>query len=209
MEKKEIIRTAWNFIKYGNIDELQRFYKANSKIIHANSFLTDPEIEPQTFLMIAAYSNSKKCMEFLISQGANVGTRNYNGYTALHFAAYSGAIDAITYLLSITDEKAATDPYSPKKINIDCRTIDGKTPLFLASQRGNLHAVESLVHNGADVNACDSEGYTPLIAALIGNHRKVVEYLIKAGADVFHLTAEKLTPSVIANTYKRKWFQIN
>ena len=210
MEQKEIVRTAWNLIKYGNNDELQRFFNANSKTINANSFVTDPEIEQQTFLMIASSSNSKKCMEFLISQGADIDTRNYNGYTALHFAAYSGAIDSLTYLLSLIDEKASSiDSHLLKNITVDCRTIDGKTPLYLAASRGNLHAVEVLVHNGADVNACDSEGYTPLIAALIGNHKNVVEYLIKSGADVFHLTADKLTPSVIASDYKRKWFKTN
>ena len=209
MEKKEIIRYAWNLIKFGNNDELQRFYTANHKFIDANSFISEPDVEQQTFLMIAAYSNSKKCMEFLISQGAQVDTRNYNGYSALHFAAVSGAIDSITYLLSLTDEKASTDTRLQKKVDVDCRTIDGKTPLYLAAARGNLHAVESLVHNGADVNACDSEGYTPLIAALKGNHKKVVEYLVKSGADVFHLTADKLTPSVIASDFKRKWFKVN
>ena len=210
MEQKEIVRTAWNLIKYGNNDELQRFYAANSKILNANSFITDPEIEQQTFLMIASSSNSKKCMEFLISQGADIDARNYNGYTALHFAAYSGAIDSLNYLLSLMDEKTQTsDQQLHKNMRIDCRTIDGKTPLYLAAFRGNLHAVEILVHNGADVNACDSEGYTPLIAGLIGNHKDVVDYLIKAGADVFHLTADKLTPSVIASDYKRKWFKTN
>lgn len=204
-EKSEKIKTIWTFLRYGNNEEFQNLFEKNT--ISPDAYICEEGIEQQSFLMIAAYSNSKNALEYLVSKRANVEARNFNGYSALHFAAQSGAMDAITYLVNLTDSKGATDARSQRRINIDCRTADGKTPLFIAASRGHIEAVNYLITMGADVDASDSEGYTPLMAALIGNHKKVVDVLVSKNAEVFHMTANKLTPSIIASDYKRTWFK--
>ncbi|EAY22150.1 ankyrin repeat protein, putative [Trichomonas vaginalis G3] len=205
--KSEAIRNAWQYLRYGNYDEFQNIYEKNSQYMGPDSYITEEGVEQQTFLMIAAYSNSKNALEYLVGKGANVEARNFNGYSALHFAAQSGAMDAITFLANLPENKGSTDSRNQRKINIDCRTTDGKTPLFIAASRGHIEAVNYLLSMGAEVDASDSEGYTPLMAALIGNHKKVVETLVAKNAEVFHMTANKLTPSIIATEYKRTWFK--
>ena len=206
-ENHNIIKIVWQLIQFGNLEELQKIFNSNQKDLNSNSYITDPNIDPNYLVHIAAASNSKKCLEYLVSQGANINIRNFNGYSALHFAAYSGSSDIIVYLLSLVEEIKDGESKPQKKVFVDCKTIDGKTPLYIASSRGHQLAVERLIRAGADVNSCDSEGTTPLIAAIIGNHKFIVELLISEGADVFHMTAEKLTPSLAAIEYKRSWFK--
>lgn len=56
------------------------------------------------------------------------------------------------------------------------------TPLHWAARHGHLEVVETLIANGADVNAVDVFGRTPL--HLAAPHPVVMEMLIGAGADV-------------------------
>lgn len=56
------------------------------------------------------------------------------------------------------------------------------TPLHWAAQHGHVEVVETLIANGADVNATDVFGRTPL--HLAATHPAVMSMLIRAGADV-------------------------
>ena len=207
METNDPVKIAWNLVRLGNFDEFQKYYNQHSNEIPINSLICDPNFEQQSLIHVAASSNSKKTLEFLVSQGANVTFRNYNGFSALHFAAFTGSLESLSYLLNLMDDEVHGDS-KHRKIDIEIRTIDGKTPLHIAAMRGHLPVVEKLVFAGADVNACDHQGSSPLIEAIICNHRNVAEYLIKEGADKYHMTAEKITPSLAANEYKRTWFKI-
>jgi len=57
--------------------------------------------------------------------------------------------------------------------------------LHFAAGDGDLNEVRSLVRDGRDVNAKDSDlGLTPLHYAAAGGHVDVVRFLLSAGADV-------------------------
>jgi len=56
--------------------------------------------------------------------------------------------------------------------------------LLEAATKGDLSVVESLIEEGAYVNARDNKGLTPLIWASAKNHVNVVTFLIKKGADI-------------------------
>jgi Ankyrin repeats (3 copies) len=64
----------------------------------------------------------------------------------------------------------------------DARDADGRTALMLAVLRGQSHAVDVLLANGADPNAADAHGTTPLQAAVAGHQPNIAAALERAGA---------------------------
>ena len=67
--------------------------------------------------------------------------------------------------------------------DISSRDWLGKTPLMWASHKGDLNAVQALLHRSAELNVRDNAGKTSLHYAAIGGHPSVVKALIDAGAD--------------------------
>lgn len=67
------------------------------------------------------------------------------------------------------------------------------TPLRLAASLGEVEQVVSLIQEGADVNAVDSEGRSPIYVAASTGHAKVVEILLSNGASV-HAALVRLPP---------------
>src|SRR3990167_3922942 len=60
---------------------------------------------------------------------------------------------------------------------------DGRTPLWLASERGHLEVVRELLRAGADPNIADKNNKTPLYWASCHGYLDVVKKLLLAGAD--------------------------
>ena len=72
---------------------------------------------------------------------------------------------------------------SPDLINAP--DSDGKTPLILAAEKGQLVVAKYLLDHGADVNGLSrNHGAVPLIAAAGNGHKAMVELLLERGADV-------------------------
>ena len=69
----------------------------------------------------------------------------------------------------------------------------GKTPLHIASKRGDLELTRLLLERGAVVNAGE-EGTTPLHYATYEDHVEVCRALVDAGADLDALDEEGYTP---------------
>ena len=72
---------------------------------------------------------------------------------------------------------------------IDKKTKDGHTTLFIISMLGNSpETVQLLIDNGADINAEDDDGDTPLMGAVCYNNErsavKIAEVLVQAGANL-------------------------
>lgn len=59
---------------------------------------------------------------------------------------------------------------------------------------GNVVFAESLIKNGADVNAKNEYGETPLHLAASNEYDNMVEFLIKNGADINAKTERGNTP---------------
>jgi ankyrin repeat protein len=85
----------------------------------------------------------------------------------LHFAANENKIDIVQFLLSHPE------------IEIDATSTIGRTPLHLASIRGHMNIVRTLVTKGANKNAKDFDESSPLHHASEFGHFEVIIFLIK------------------------------
>ena len=93
--------------------------------------------------------------------------------TALHWAAASGVVDAVKYLLAppvLADSRAARN--------------NDFTPLHSAAMLGHAAVCEVLLKAGADVNAqTRPQGYAPLHSAAFAGHVEAIRVLLARGAD--------------------------
>jgi uncharacterized protein len=148
----------------------------------------------------AAGMNHIDLLKYLIDIGADIDFKDYEGRTALHWAAQEGFYDVVEILinkgalLDIEDESEQTPLYIAsaenflgivnlllKKgalVNIPLRT----PPLIIAAAFENYSVVNQLINYGADINQKDSDGRTALFYAKIKRKRKLQHYLISQGA---------------------------
>ena len=75
---------------------------------------------------------------------------NKNNYKPLHFASYFG------------DEKSVIQILNQDKKEIDVKSKNGYTPLFLAVNNNNYNIVKILINNGANKNIENKEGKKPI-----------------------------------------------
>ena len=89
------------------------------------------------------------------------------------------------------------------RVSINDKNDEGKTPLHVAAQKGDLEIVNLLLNLEVDINAQDSEGNTPLHVAAQYGHHNTSEALIKKGATVDTTTLNGKTPLHKAFRYLR------
>jgi ankyrin repeat protein len=116
-------------------------------------------------------------------QPAGIGALSFDGWTALHLAAFFGHVDVIDRLLA-----AGAD------VNARSRNSTANTPLHAAVAGGRVAAALRLIGTGADVHAVDSGKYTPLHIAAESGQVPVVESLLARGADPHAVDNDDKTP---------------
>ncbi len=94
----------------------------------------------------------------LDTPGIDSQATDKDGFTALHWAAWSGLSDVARLLISKGEQ------------DINQKENNGHTPLMLAAMRGNVSMVRLLVDLGADTSATNAEGKTAL--QLVQSHHK-------------------------------------
>eukprot|EP00092_Neocalanus_flemingeri_P024493 GFUD01026561.1.p1 GENE.GFUD01026561.1~~GFUD01026561.1.p1 ORF type:complete len:899 (-),score=198.15 GFUD01026561.1:15-2711(-) len=113
-------------------------------------------------------------VQFLLDNGANSNSLVKSTLaTPLHMAALHGRVDVAKLLLKYG---AKLEPRGSDKLY-------GATPIYLASQNGNLEMVHELIVAGADVNCrLRKIGVTPLFVAAERGHHDVVKLLLEHNA---------------------------
>lgn len=125
-------------------------------------------------------------VQYLIEHGADVHwKRDTDARNALFFAASS-----------FDDNSAVIKTLANAKIDVNCQSDNGDTPLMLAARIGRQSNVQALIDSGADINLKDMGGRDALMNALSGRSTKkpgilyhvekleTVKTLVAAGADV-------------------------
>ena len=98
------------------------------------------------------------------------------GWGPLHHAAYMGQHECVKLLGTL------------ENINLDLRTWEGETPLFLACKNlpHSKKAIHTLLKLNAFVNIYTNEQCSPLQYAAVKGDLEVVRWLVRKGARVNH-----------------------
>ncbi len=139
-------------------------------------------LDYETPLFVAAKNGHLDSVRVLARSGANVNFESIHHITPLFTAVVRRRLDVVKWL--VEEGKADLDI---------AESIDGRTPLFMACQYGELDYARILVKNGADVNKANKTGTTPLYIAAKKGFYWVVVLLVENGADV-NLKAYGKTP---------------
>ncbi len=157
-----------------------------------------------TPLMAAAMNGKTEVCRWLLEQGADVTARSDDGSNCLHWGSMNGTPDVLTLLLGAganpgsTDEKGWLPPFMcllqdnfealtywlEQSFDLNCRTSDGRTMVYVAATLGADSCLVELVTRGADLEAKDSQGQTPLLSALSHAQRAMARYLVERGANI-------------------------
>ncbi|MBI5287757.1 MAG: ankyrin repeat domain-containing protein [Chloroflexi bacterium] len=125
--------------------------------------------------------------QLLSRDPALAGAYSSDGFTALHFASYFGAVSAITALLD-----------GGANIEAVTRNFLTNMPLHASAAGGRVEAARLLLQRGADPNARQHGGYTALMTASFVSNRELAELLIAFNADVRLRNEEGKTAAEIA-----------
>ena len=154
-----------------------------------------------TPLIFAAASSQPDVMEALLAAGAKLEAESPFG-SALSFAAQSGSVASIKFLLSrganvnakrqdelsvlmLASEAGAAEVIPDlfiRKAIVDAKAIDGTTALISAARQGHVEVGRALLECGAGVEISDSHGRTPLMYAAMNGRERFVELLLEKGA---------------------------
>lgn len=157
-----------------------------------------------TALTMACQYSTSEVIHELLNKKADVNTRDDDGDTPLILAAHYGDAamveDILTHDPDIYEARGdggsalheaiknenrenkcqIVEKLLQKESLLGFRDNQGRTPLHIACERGDLQVVEKLVDQpGIDVNAPDYNERTPLHAASEKNHVEVVQKLLR------------------------------
>ncbi|MCE2779949.1 MAG: ankyrin repeat domain-containing protein [Algoriphagus sp.] len=161
----------------GDLEYVAAYVQAGNPVLQFNGSTL---ITNELISYVCTYTEVDQLIVDLVEAGVDLDASfdDGEGYTAVHFAAWDGKDEILSYLLE-AGAKA------------DIVGEDGYTPIFLAAAGGHLDCVKLLVENGADVNRrlkdnniyFSKQGGTPLTVAFINGFLGMALYLIESGAD--------------------------
>jgi uncharacterized protein len=120
----------------------------------------------------AALDDVKRLRDLLDADPSLAGAFSGDGFTALHFPAFFGGVEAARLLI---DHGADVDAHG--------RTWMTGTPLSSAASGGHIDVARALLDAGADPNARQASGWAPLHSAAHNGDLGLVELLLASGAD--------------------------
>ena len=122
-------------------------------------------------LLKAARINDASVVKILIEQGADLGAKDGDGWTALHVAAAKGHENIIQLLIS-------------QGADVNVQSDDGWTALHEVIDSHENQEAKRLIENGADVLSREGDGQTVLHYASRKGPLELVRLLVEAGADL-------------------------
>jgi ankyrin repeat protein len=137
----------------------------------------------ESVLMLAALKGYLPLVKQLVENDADV---NKPGWTPLHYAASTGQVAVIEFLL---DNSAYIDAESP----------NGSTPLMMAAMYGSPEGVKVLIQAGAELGIKNQLGLTALDFAVRGHRQNAKELIETALQRQAARAAKDQTPKLAPN----------
>lgn len=149
-------------------EEITVNYKLPKKhFINPDFFKQSPSI-----LCMAAYLKSVQCVEYLVSNGADLKSKDMLGRDVSHYAAAGGSVEVMEYLSSF-------------EVTWDTCDITFCSPLHYSIIFGNYDAMVWLWCTGhADLSEPGTNNMTPLHLAVSKDNVQIVNFLCSNGCDV-------------------------
>ncbi|XP_041494112.1 ankyrin repeat domain-containing protein 35 isoform X1 [Microtus oregoni] len=152
---------------------------------------------------LAASKGLTECLTILLTNGADINSKNEDGSTALHLATISCQPQCVKVLLQHGANEDAVDAENRSPLHwaassgcassvlllcdheafLDVLDNDGRTPLMIASLGGHAAICSQLLQRGARVNVTDKDDKSALILACEKGSAEVAELLLSHGAD--------------------------
>ena len=184
-----MIQKAWEYAEFNNLEELKKIVPSQ---VSPNASTKSQTNYVHTLLMAAVASGSEDTCLYLLEQGADPNKQTFNGFSAMHWAAFCGRTECLQQLVSHNSSFSLKD-------------IEGRAPIHIAAERGHLQFIKEILEYGADINEISSLSLSALHYSIISNQRSVSSFLIKQGIDTDILDINMHPISYIAKQYKRKW----
>lgn len=146
--------------------------------------LEDKDDWGMTKLHHAVQAGNLGLVQSLIRSGANLGSRDNGGRTALHYASMeqSHGSDMMILLLN-AGGKALTNLVDD----------NGQSALHYAAEREFTENIRILVECGVDINASDNYGFSPCLWAVVAGNMHATDKLLTLGADANSTSADGKT----------------
>jgi ankyrin repeat protein len=144
--------------------------------------LEDKDDSGMTKLHHAVQAGDLRLVESLISEGANLGSRDNGGRTVLHYASMqqSHGPDIITLILN-----------AGGKAIMNSGDDSGQTALHYAAERGLVESIRILVGHGVDTRTTDNYGFSPFLWAVVaGQTNTATDMLSTMSADANSTSAD-------------------
>ncbi|MBW7858494.1 MAG: ankyrin repeat domain-containing protein [Leptonema sp. (in: Bacteria)] len=140
-------------------------------------------------LVHAAQNNNFELVDRLLEAGADINSKNRQGQTVLHFAAFWGPYSLVKRYVELGAK-------------VDVADMNGQTPIMLVYEFGSMRALQLLIDKGANVNKADKWGRTALMEAARADRLTAIKILLKAGANIKAQSNFKETALSIASDLK-------
>jgi ankyrin repeat protein len=143
--------------------------------------LEDKDDSGMTNLHHAVQAGNLGLAQSLIRRGANLGSRDNAGRTALHYASMeqSHGPDIMALLLN-----------AGGKAIMNLGDDNGQTALHYAVERDFTDNLRILVEHGVDIRVTDSYGFSPCLWAVVAGQTHATDKLLTIGADANSISAD-------------------
>jgi ankyrin repeat protein len=134
------------------------------------------DLSPDEMLLKCAENNYRKGVEIALEKGADINTKNNDGYTSLMLSILISSKNIVDLLI----EKGADVNLKDKKKNNALQIAIGHS--FVKPSDDQLPIMDTLLDAGIDILNKNKYGYTALYLAITKGKTDVVDLLLEYGA---------------------------
>ncbi|KAL8417878.1 hypothetical protein RB594_001482 [Gaeumannomyces avenae] len=186
---------------------------------HAN--INAPDNDWATALHVACRGTKEDAVALLLDNGAGIGCKDRNGCTPLMLAVLSGEFAVVKRLLGynpdvdsknsqglrsthlavrrVSDGLDVLKLLSSRGADLNSKSNNGYTPLYMAALVGSLACLEFLLDRGVDLGSATNKAPTAAHAAAAKGHIDCLKLLLGRGADATAEDGDGLTPIHLAS----------